>query len=288
MAGPGRPPLDLKQKVIEVLQHTKPLPPESISPITHLEWSSNVNSSLLKYIDDHIRGTGISKRAYERYVAHLLRMLLANQIEALERFLKELAAVCIDQLVNYVHDDRFDEFSFRGGQLVAHFSAASIGKALCESDTWLNNNDINDRFRRLLKFPFGELWEFLFPNEKQNPIGGRDRARTLAILWQIRHNLTHNIGVLTRSDATRFKVLIKGNVDPDCVLTPTRGDLRYVKRFLSEAAQYTNREVGNRLAILLTGIHQETPTLFAAQAKADELSQLFGFSLTVDGNMGVP
>jgi hypothetical protein len=62
-------------------------------------------------------------------------MVLVSLIESFERFLKELASVCIDALIRHVGDDRFEEFSARGGQLGFHLSADSVGKALCESDT---------------------------------------------------------------------------------------------------------------------------------------------------------
>ena len=76
---------------------------------------------------------------------------------------------------------------------------------MCESDTWLSNQAINERFRYILKPHFGEPWEYLFPNEKQQPNGERDRAGTLAILWQVRHHVTHNTGVLTDSDASALR-----------------------------------------------------------------------------------
>ena len=51
-------------------------------------------------------------------------------------------------------------------------------------------------------------------------------------------------------DAMKFRVLIRGPVDPDCRLFPSIEDLRHVKRFLSEVATATNQRVGNRLAQL--------------------------------------
>src|SRR2546426_307643 len=114
---------------------------------------------------------------------------------------------------------------------------------MCEADTWLNNSSVNDRFRQVLKSPFSDPWEYLFPNEKQQPAADRDRARTLAVLWQVRHNLAHNVGAITRSDALKFRLLVKGNVVTERLLSPTENDLRYVKRFLFETADSVNRKV---------------------------------------------
>jgi hypothetical protein len=215
-------------------------------------------------------------------------MALAGLIEAFERFLKELASVCIDALVRHVGDDRFDEFSARGGQLAFHLAAGSIGKALCESDTWLTSRTINERFKRLLKSPFGDNWENLFPEENQQPQGERARARTLSILWQIRHTITHNVGVITASDAAKFRMLIKGEVDSDQMVRVTKRDISSSYRFLFESDRSVNRRVGKRLETLLDVFHRDHPSLFDAQDTADRVSSQLGFPIVLDGRKGVP
>jgi len=51
----------------------------------------------------------------------------------------------VDFLAPFTTDDRFDEFlPRRGDQIAAFVNAQSIGKALCESDTWIKNKTIND------------------------------------------------------------------------------------------------------------------------------------------------
>jgi hypothetical protein len=273
----------------EILQHTSPLLPEADSPIKHFERSVNVGISLIKYLDAHIEPADVYAAVYDRHFGHLRRMVLAELIQSFERFLKELASVCVDQLAAYTTDDRFDEFVPRRGEQIAVFvNASSIGKALCESDTWVKNKTINDRFRSLLKTPFGADWEYLFPDTSQQPAGQRERAATLAILWQIRHNLAHNVGVLTQSDAMKFRVLVGNPVQADRRLSPLTDDLRYVKRFLSETALDTNQRVGTRLAALLEGFHVADPALFDARAKANDVSQRLAFSLTIHGYAGAP
>jgi hypothetical protein len=186
---------DLNRKIEEIVQHTSPLPDEATRPILHFERTITSSIELLKYIDDHMTSAGASGSVHRTFMSHLRRMALVSMIQSFERFLMELASVCIDALVRHVGDDRFDEFTARGGQLAFHLAAGSIGKALCESDTWLTNRTINERFKRLLKSPFGDNWENLFPEENQQPQGERARARALSILWQIRHTITHNVGV---------------------------------------------------------------------------------------------
>jgi hypothetical protein len=107
------------------------------------------------------------------------------------------------------------------------------------------------------------------------------RAATLAILWQVRHNLTHNSGVLTGSDSMKFKVLTRRSVEKDRILVPTEADLRYVKRFFSETADDINDRVGKQLAALFTAIHAESPPLVDPRTKAQELANIFAISMTI-------
>jgi hypothetical protein len=159
---------------------------------------------------------------------------------------------------------------------------------MCESDTWLSNQTINDRFRHLLKPHFGEPWEYLFPNEKQSPPAERARASTLAILWQVRHNITHNTGVLTDSDARRLTLMVKAEVKSNETLDPTLLDLRYVKRFLSETAEHTNERIARRLADMLTERHQDDRTLFDPQEMALSIANSFEVWLKIAGCHGIP
>jgi hypothetical protein len=282
-----KPKTDLNRKIEEIVRHTSPLPPESTCPVLHFEGTAFTSINLLKYVNKHLAVAGFSKSAHEKHVSHVRRMVLASLIESFERFLKELAAACIDALVGHVGDDRFDEFSAKAGQLAFHLAAGSIGRALCESDTWLTNRTINERFKRLLKTPFGDNWENLFPEENQHPQGERALARTLSVLWQIRHTITHNVGVITGSDAAKLRMLIKGSASPDRILRVTKRDISYVDKCLSESAQSVNQRVGKRLETLLDGLHQDNPALFDAQDMADRVSRQLGFSITVNGSTGV-
>jgi hypothetical protein len=278
---------DLNRKIEQIVQHTSPLPAEATRPILHFERTITSSIELLKYIDDHMTAAGASGSAFRSSMAHLRRMALVSMIESFERFLKELASVCIDALVRHVGDDRFDEFTARGGQLAFHLAAGSVGKALCESDTWLTNRTINERFKRLMKLPFGDNWENLFPEENQHPDRERARARTLSILWQIRHTITHNVGVITGSDAAKFRMVLKGTVTPDRALRIMKSDVVSAKIFLFDTSRIVNERVGKRLESLLDTLHRDHPALFDAQDMANRVSHQLGFSITIDGSHGV-
>jgi hypothetical protein len=283
-----RPLINLHERVREVVQHVCPLHPEADRPVQHFERSVNAGLNLLRYLDDHIDPNDVYAAGYERHLGQIRRMILADFIEAFERFLKELAAVCVDELASYTADDRFDVFvPKRSDKIAAFVNAPSLGKALCESDTWLTNSAINERFASLLKTPAAEDWEQLFPQANKQPAAERANAATLAILWQIRHNLAHNVGVLTHSDSMKFRVLVGGPVPADCQLSPSDADIRYAKRFLIELAQRTNQRVGTRLAQLLTDFHAPDPALFDAQTKANEISGRLAFAVVINGHAGV-
>ena len=89
-------------------------------------------------------------------------MALVILVEAFERFLKEVAAECVDCLANFIVDDRFNAFKIQGSGLASHFGSGTLGKSLCESSTWLDCEEINDRFRNSnpsqgVGYPMGSL-----------------------------------------------------------------------------------------------------------------------------------
>jgi hypothetical protein len=278
-----RPPLDLNQKIREMLTNVGPLPPEADAPLAHYNRSSTDLWNLLLYVERKFGQLPLQATALRQHMGRLLGMILVNLVETFERYLKEAAATCVDQLARFVLDDRFNAFRVLGSALAAHFDADTLGRSLCGSATWLDCDEINDRFRRLLAAPF-EVGTFLvFPKQ---PAAERERYDTLSIVWQLRHTIVHNVGVITQSDAIRFRLLIRAPVPWLRVLSPTRDDIRYLKRFLDETATQSNHRIGERLAELLTTIHAADPGLFVAQEMADAITRRFGFVLTVAGAAG--
>lgn len=272
-----------------MLAHTDELSPEARSPIAHYRDAVNASFGLLSYVRRHLESLPTYPAIRSKHLALLQRFILANLIETFERFLKELASICIDQLAPYLNDDRYDGSSARGNELIAHFEAGSIGKALCESDTWLSNKSINERFRKLLASTDGTHWaEYLFPLKNQTPKEQASAAETLAILWQIRHTMAHNSGVLTGSDAMKLRALSKGTVAKDRLLAPTEDDLRFVKTFLTDTASETNRRVAMRLAALLSDLHSDNPSLFDASTIAEDLAQALRVPVSVAGCQASP
>lgn len=158
-----------------------------------------------------------------------------------------------------------------------------MGRSLFESATWLDCDEVNDRFRRLLAPPFESGTFLLFPKQ---PAVERERFDTLSLIWQLRHTIVHNVGVITQSDAIKLRLLVRAAVPRMQILAPTRDDLRYLKRFLDETAERSNRWIGDRLTELLTAIYAADPGLLVPQETADAVTRTFGFVHTVAGVVG--
>src|SRR5207245_3221 len=99
--------------------------------------------------------------------------------------------------------------------------------SLCESSVWLDCEEINKRFRRLLSDPFqvgGPSFD-LFPKQNQQPEAEQWRFEPLNVVWQIRHSAVHNVGIITQSDGVKLRLLVKEAVSAPRILAPTRSDL---------------------------------------------------------------
>jgi hypothetical protein len=279
-----RPPIDLHQKVRDILAHVAPLPLEAGTPLAHYNRSSTDLWNLLLYVERAFGQVALQPAAVRRHLSRLHGMILVNLVETFERYLKEVAAACVDQLARYVLDDRFNAFKVQGSALAAHFGADTLGRSLCESATWLDCDEVNNRFRRLLAPAFESGTFLLFPKQ---PEADRERYDTLSIVWQLRHTIVHNVGVITKSDAIKLRLLVRQAVPQMQVLAPIRDDIRYLKRFLDETAERSNGRIGQRLAELLTAIQAADPGLFVPQETADAVTRTFGLALTVTGVEGV-
>lgn len=276
-----RPPIDFQAKIEDMLGHVGPMPDEATTPLAHYTFAANAAMSMRKYLVRPLEKVAHYPAVRERHLQVLNNMVLVNLAQAMERFFKDIASVCVNHLCDRVVDNRFDELSVKGSFLAAHFEDSSAGKALCESDTWLNCKQINERFKKFLKHPtgVGDPFHIFAPDGNE--------FRTMNIIWQLRHSVVHNVGALTRSDAAKLKVLARRQVESPRMLTPKFSDLRYLRSYLDQRAQDVNQRVANRIGEVLTAIHAENPTLFTPQEEADKLTQEFGLAVEVSGAAGV-
>lgn len=279
----ARPKIDLKECISRIPEHVAEMPPESASPIEHYRRGVNDSWNLLGYFERKAQQAGVYEGPFARHVAGLRSLILLALVEAFERFVKELAATCVDQVGKLVLDDRLAVFgNINARAVAAHFEEATLGRALTEAGTWLDSETINNRFRRLLADPFEDGGNFyFFPNVKKDPDFWR--RGTMDILWQLRHSITHNVGVITRSDAAKLRLLRRGVVAAPRVLSLTKGDVWYAKLFLDELATWGNERVATRLAELLTDLHKDDSTLFVPAQRAAELANVMRVTVTIAG-----
>jgi hypothetical protein len=137
---------NLDQLIAKIPQHTTPLPPSAERPIEHYQRGASDARSLLLYFERNVPRTKIHPAKFERHATTLRNMVLIGLIESFERYLKEVAALCADHIAPLVLDDRLSVFRMNMRGIAAQFSEGSLGKAICESATWLDTVEINDRF----------------------------------------------------------------------------------------------------------------------------------------------
>lgn len=275
-------PRDRGLAIQDIPDHAEALPPESSSPIEHFRRSMSDARNLLKYFE---RKTAASKHypgPFEKHSKRLRAQVVLAFVGAFERFLKELAAVCINHVGPFILDDRLTVLTLPAHAAAAHFEEKDLGRALAEASTWLDSNSVNNRFRRLLADPFEDGKFFFFP-------GGKDpeawRRVPMDVLWQLRHSIAHNLGVLTLSDAAKLRLLRKKAVAAPVTLALTDEDVLVIKLFLDEVAEDGNKRVAARLGELLTKLHSEDATLFNPATKASELATILRAPLTLAGNV---
>ena len=281
------PKPDLGKWIAKIPEHVVPLSKESTVALLHYERTANDAWNLLNYFDRNVGRANIKKKVFESHLHRLRSMVVLSLVEAFERFVKETAAVCVDHIGPNTIDDRLDVFSFKGSTFATHFAAGSLGSSLCEGHTWLNCKQINERFRQILADPFDDRANFkVFPPRTDKTDGWR--MDPMEILWQLRHSITHNVGVITRSDAAKLRLLTKKDVPGHQLLSLSNGDVWYVKLFLDDTAKWMNDRIGQRLAVLLTTLQAADPSLFVPADKAQEIANGFRITVTVAGAMAAP
>jgi hypothetical protein len=277
----------LKQYVLRLPTKTTHLPSEAESPLAHFERATSDAFNLLVYFDNLVDSAPAPRHA-QALAGHrrrLATMSLLAVIESFERFLKELAAICVDEIGPRILDDRLDKFSASSSAAALHFrDGGSLGRFLCESLTWCDCESANTRFRFLLSSPWQDGKFYVFPKTAQQlPLSLQDRYETVQTLWQVRHCIAHSVGVISRSDARKFQLLTRSRIDGQRLLDPARKDVWYAKMYLENTAKEINREVKDRVCELLTGLHVANPTLLQPTETSQRLDAIFALPCTIAG-----
>lgn len=157
------PKLDLKKWIRKIPEHSEPLPLESTTPIEHYRRGANDAYNLLQYFDRLAAAKNVYAGPQKRHRSHLAALTLVALIESFERFLKELAAACVDNVASITLDDRLAGLSMNSRSVAAHFDEETLGRALCEANTWLDTALTTTRFGKLLASHFQSASFQIFP-----------------------------------------------------------------------------------------------------------------------------
>lgn len=273
--------------IARIPRHAGPMPPEADSPVKHFVDGLRGAHNTVLYFERNTQPS-VYPRVLGRQMARLRAMALIGMVQSFERYAKEAAAVCVDQVVPLVLDDRIEGMRFTTSGVAANFTEGSLGRAVCESLVWLSTKEIQDRFKKLLalsdpKKPFN----FFSPFDDPGSAIAWPR-RTIDILIQLRHSITHNVGVLTASDGAKLRLLTKTPVPTPSMLEPTSADLLNARTFLEETVNEVNGRIAARLAEVLTEIHERDPGLVDPDPKAAELARIFNEAVTVANRTRTP
>jgi hypothetical protein len=283
------PPIDPPEAIRNMLGNVRPLPPDHLSPISHFQLTTTEITLALRYVQSKTDRSPSKPSVANRHLCRLRQMALVGLIENLERFFKELAGVCIDAIAPLTADDRLDTFRVSGSSIAGHYGADTLGRALCESGIWLDCKTIGDRFRDILQDVATPATLPPFQVLPQQLRHEKSRYDTLQLLWQLRHTVVHNVGVITQSDAVKLRVLAKRYVSPLHTLEPTSDDIDYLADFLGEVAESCNARVCSRVEELLNRIHANDPTLIDDPGKkAGDLASQFRLPVTIAGSSAAP
>lgn len=282
---------DWPLNIREILSHTEPLPAEADTPIRHFNHTTAEILGTLNFLSRKAAAGRPAQRVVADHLGRVRQMALVSLIENLERFFKDLAAVCVDVLAPVTADDRFDKLTVTGTALVGHYDARTLGRAMCETQVMTDCGEINKRFKALIA-PLhpapGRKGVTDFVLLEARTADEDARYATLQLVWQLRHTVVHNVGVVTRSDAVKLRVLAKCAVEAPRLLVPTEDDPRNLVRFLEQVADFCNNRVCGQLAGVLTQIHAGDPTLIDPAERARYLADTFRVPVTVAGVAAAP
>ncbi len=255
-------------------------------PIKHFQNSVAHAMRLVDYLLDLKKKTPVYAKGFDRHLKAVSALAFFQMVAAFERLLKELAAVCVDEIAPLCTDDRFKEFRIRGEDATSHIHDQTVGRALCESQLWHNTNDVNDRFREVLK-SIGNLQAFtLFDKNVAGTL--RSEVKTIRVMFQLRHTIAHNLGSLTRTDAGKLQRLLGQHRVGPKELDIDRKHVFYLQQFLSPLAVEINRSVAIRLGQNLTEFHGISPALIDHIDRSKALAKLFNSRFIISGHTELP
>ncbi len=261
---------------------------EAEIPLHHMTYAASHALRMVDYFIGLKNQASVYTKGFERHRKGLASLAFLQIMAAFERFLKEIAAACVDELAGRCTDDRLKVFSVDGSAAFPHFQEQTVGRALCESTLWHGVDEINERFKKLLRLPSdpdNKNRFVLFDCQHNN---SRNEVKVIRVAFQMRHTLAHNLGLVTPSDGSKLQRLLGEHRTSPAQLDIDRKHVYYLQRFLVPLCEEINLAVAKRLCLVLTEFHTQAPQLVDPHGDGQRLANLFQTSCTIANSTSTP
>lgn len=188
--------------------------------VSFLHWLHTRNSVLIKKekqiraLQQKLSGKGpigTKKKTYEKYVWYSEQLVLLESINTLETFYKKTFIALGEALREFIEPDKLEKQEIDLPTIWHSDGVASVPSILFEPRLFHRLDQMDDATMFLVN-------EKRY-DSKAKTQAPRDRIKALKVIFQIRHTLSHNHGVVTSSDRLKFKrfgidVALKEVIDP--------------------------------------------------------------------------
>jgi hypothetical protein len=177
--------------------------------------------------------SGAKVATYDKYHWYTVHVILLAAINAFENFYKKTFIGLGEILQEYVDLEELKGKNIEATILWGNSDPISAPALIFEQSLFHDLSTIDQASQLLI----GE--RRYNPNQKGNPL--KERVRSLRVIFQIRHTLSHNEGLVTTSDASKFR-RFQFSATVDEVIDPSKNNFAPVifKELITEAEEFTN------------------------------------------------
>jgi hypothetical protein len=211
--------------------------------------------------------TGAKEATFVKYRWYAEHLVLLEAINAFETFYKKTFIGLGAVVQEYVQPELMKAIKIEARLLWSISGAISVPALVFEQSLFHDLETIDGASEMLIgKKRYNQ-------NYQTNPLG--ERVKALRAIFQIRHTLSHNSGLVTESDGAKFKRLTF-DITPQQVIDPARNQLGLAvfRELEAEAKDFTSWLADETAAFLeecITDRGIEIPT-----SKQNELESLLG------------
>lgn len=246
----------------------------------YLGWLKNMRDQLANHKSLHNTTNNLTGRCalslkntpYNKYSWYVRQILLLELINGFEVFYKTSIVKLAESIKPYINPE-----SLKGdvdAKILWHANEnASLMALIYEKKLFHDVSSVDEATNSLI------CKKRYNPNNKNSPIY-KAVVRKLEAIFQIRHTLSHNSGLVTESDAAKLKIL-GYNINTDEAIDPSadRLDLAIARFLREEAEQFTTWLRIETKSYLASNTIKITPN------ERDQLKKYFGGDDTFWGSV---